>query len=156
MSMIFLDSNALLKLYLPEIGANWFRAFVVGQQVVISELALFECATVLRRLYTEGRYSKDETSDLFAQIIQDSTGYQVIPIGGEPQLNRLLLLILNLPMTLRIRTLDSIQLAAAAVALEAANSVVPPEPFVFVSSDRQLLQVAQFQGFATENPETHL
>ena len=63
--------------------------------------------------------------------------------------------IFNLPISLRIRALDSIHLEAASVTFEATNSLTPPEPFLFVSSDRQLLQVAQGQGFTAENPEDH-
>ncbi|MEI6045056.1 MAG: hypothetical protein WCS37_11950 [Chloroflexota bacterium] len=37
MSLIFLDTSALLKLYLPEIGSSWLRSFMTGQQISISE-----------------------------------------------------------------------------------------------------------------------
>lgn len=155
MAIVFLDSNALLKLYLLETGAGWLKSFVSGQQITISELALFETAGVLRRLYSEGRFTRDEALDLFAQLNRDTTNYEVIPLGGEPQLNHLLNLIFTLPSQLRIRSLDSIHLTAADMVLEAANKLTPPEPFVFVSSDKQLLQVAQAHGFVTENPEDH-
>ena len=59
----------------------------------------------------------------------------------------------SLPSNLRLRALDAIQLAAANIIREAANSQSPPEPFTFISSDKQLLQVAQSQGLATQNPE---
>lgn len=155
MAVLFLDSSALLKLYLSEKGATWLKSFVSGQQIVISELAIFETANVLRRLYVEGHYTRDETSDLIAQINRDSATYEVVPVSGSLLLNRLITTLLNLPITLRIRSLDSIHLTSALIALEAANTSIPPEPFVFVSSDVQLLRVAQAQGFVTENPEDH-
>lgn len=155
MSVLFLDSNALLKLYLPEVGANWLRAYVVDQQITISELALFETANVIRRLQIEGKFSKDEATDLITRINQNSIAYEVITLGGQPQLNRLITLLFSLPTGLRIRTLDSLHLTAAEIALEDARNLIPPEPFVFVSSDRQLLQVARAQGLATENPEDY-
>jgi hypothetical protein len=60
-----------------------------------------------------------------------------------------------LPNNLRVRALDSLHITAASIAFETANNLNPPEPFVFVSSDRQLLQAAQAQGFPVENPDTH-
>ncbi len=155
MSIVFLDSNALLKLYLSEIGASWLRNFVIGQQITISELALFETANVVRRLYTEGRYTKVEASDLIAQINHDRVSYNLIALGGQAQLSRFINLIINLSTTLRVRSLDAIHLTAAQIVLEDASNLVPPEPLVFVSSDRQLLQVAQALALVTENPEDH-
>ncbi len=68
MTIIFLDTNALLKLYVSETGSNWLKNFVSGQQITISELALFEVITALRRRYTEGDFTKEEAIDLIGQI----------------------------------------------------------------------------------------
>jgi len=154
-SLLFLDTSALMKLYLPELGASWIRNLVIGQQITVSELALYESATVFRRHYLEGALTRKQASSLYARLRRDSQVYQIVLLRIERQLPRVVTIAFNLPPGLRLRALDSIHLAAAQVASEQANSVVPPEPFVFVSSDRQLLHVAQFQGFATENPETH-
>ncbi len=32
MSLLFLDTSALLKLYITEIGSNWIKNFVTGHQ----------------------------------------------------------------------------------------------------------------------------
>jgi predicted nucleic acid-binding protein len=153
--VIFLDSSALLKLHLPELGAGWLRNFVVNQQICISELALFETANVIKRLYVENNLTKDEATDLIAKINRDSTGYEIIALGGSLQLNRLISLLFSLPIPLRIRTLDSLHLTAAEIALEDARSLNPPQTLVFISSDQRLLQIAQARGFATENPEDY-
>ena len=55
----------------------------------------------------------------------------------------------------RIRALDGIHLAAAIIVQEAANRLTPPEPFVFVTADRQLVQVAQARNIPTDNPKDH-
>ncbi len=155
MSLLFLDTNALLKLYLPEIGSNWVRNAIVGNQVSISELVLYESATVLRRRYLEGSLSLPQAQLLYTQIELNSQAYDIVELRSERQLERVVAISFSLAPTLRIRALDSMQLAAAEVAEEAANRLIPPEPFVFVSSDAQLLRVAQAQGFVTENPEDH-
>lgn len=46
MSLLFLDTSGLLKLYLPEIGSSWLKSFITGHNIVISGLAFYESATV--------------------------------------------------------------------------------------------------------------
>jgi len=154
-SLLFLDTSALMKLYLPELGTSWIRNFVIGQSPILSELALYESATILRRHHLDGDLTLTQAALLYARIRRESQSFGIILLRTESQLDRVVATSFSLPAGLRLRALDSIHLAAAQIASEQANRLVPPEPFVFVSSDRQLLQVAQFQGFATENPETH-
>lgn len=71
------------------------------------------------------------------------------------QLNRLAQLLFNLPSGLKLRSLDSLHLLAAEIAFEDATNLMPPEPFVFVSSDIQLLRVALARGLVTQNPEDY-
>ena len=118
MSLLFLDTSALLKLYLPEIGSSWLRSFITGHNLVISELALYESATVLRRRYLEGTLTLLQASTLHVRIQQDSLAYITIPIGTENQLERVINFAFKLPAPLRLRALDAIQLAAAQVANE--------------------------------------
>jgi predicted nucleic acid-binding protein len=155
MDVAFLDTNALMKLYLTERGSTWLTNFVNTRQVVVSELALIETATVLRRLYIEGRFSRIEAFDLFSQIKQDSTKFEIIPLSGDAFLNRLGDLVFNMAVGFRIRALDGIHLTAATIALADINNFASPPNFTFVSSDAQLLRAAQAQGFVTENPENY-
>lgn len=112
-------------------------------------------ATILRRRFVEGYSTQLEALDLFSQILQESVNYEIIPLSDQVQLKRLVDIIFNLPTNLRIRSLDAIHLTAAQIALEDSNSLNPPQPFVFVSSDVQLLRSAQPLGFTTENPESY-
>lgn len=155
MNHLFLDSNALIKLYRPEKGSNWLQSYTTGKKLIISELALTECATTFAKHYRNGFYTKGQAEGLYKQVYQDRPVFQIIPYGGESRLERVTSLAFNLPLTLRIRALDAIQLAAAEAALQTANTEVPPAPFVFVSSDVQLLRAAQAQGFIIENPENY-
>lgn len=155
MHILFFDTSAFLKLYRTEIGSSWIRTFVVGKQVVFSQLILLESASTLARLYRDGAYTKREASSLFAQINRDSNKYTVIPLGSRTQKNRLTALVFNLPPGLRLRTLDAIHLTEAKIYQQATSNQTPPVSFTFVSSDTQLLKVAQSQGMITENPEDH-
>lgn len=155
MDVVFLDTNALIKLYVPEKGSSWLKLFTSSRQIVISELALFEAATVLRRLHLDGTYTKIAASDLLAQINRDAPNFDMISLGGKSQRDLLEDIAFNLPAGLRVRALDGIQLVAAGIALAAANTLPPPITFTFVSSDAQLLRVALARGFVVENPETY-
>ncbi len=155
MPYVFLDTSALIKLYLAEVGSSWLQNYIAGKQIVISELALFEATTVLRRRYAEAEFTRDVALAFLTNIITDSRTYEVVPLGGEQQLTRLSDLGFNLNRALRLRALDGLHLVAAVIALEVANALTPPEVLTFVSADAQLLNVAQSQGFTVENPENH-
>jgi transketolase C-terminal domain/subunit len=109
----------------------------------------------LRRQYVEGIFNQTQAVALLRQISRASAGYQIIQLGGRRQQEEMITIIFSLPNTTRIRALDALQLQAATRAYVTAMTLVPPESFVFVSSDRQLLQTAQAQGFAIETPEAH-
>src|SRR5690242_15948762 len=108
MSLLFLDTSALIKIYLPEVGSTWLRNFVTGEQIVISELALYECATLLRRRYLEGFFTRPQAASLYARISQDSQHFTIITLRTERQLARVITMSFNLPAPLRLRALDAI------------------------------------------------
>jgi predicted nucleic acid-binding protein len=155
MEFVFLDTNSLIKLYVPEKGSNWLKNFVTGKQIVISEITLFESLTVVRRLYVEGKFTLTQAEALFSLIYQDRLNHTVILVGGEAQINDLSNIVFGLATNLRLRALDSLQLIAAEIARDTVNSLNPPEALTFVSSDVQLLRVAQARGFVTDNPDNH-
>jgi predicted nucleic acid-binding protein len=155
MDFVFLDTNALIKLYLPERGATWLRNYIQTKRTIVSELSLFEVITVLRRLELEGRFTRTEVIAYQAQIERNATQYEIISIGTKPQRDRLRNITYNLTSNLRLRALDGIQVVAAQIALNDVNNLLSPNTFTFVTSDRQLFQVAQHMGFRAENPENY-
>lgn len=155
MEYVFLDTNAFLKLYHAEKGTTWLKTFVVNKQAIISELTFAESATTLARLYRQGIYTKRQASFLYHQIRNDRFSYTIIPLDFNIQLKQIVTLAFNLPANLRIRSLDAIQLTAAKIAQEQARNQTNFGSFTFVSSDVQLLRVAQAQSFLVENPEDY-
>jgi predicted nucleic acid-binding protein len=155
MSLAFLDTSALMKLYIAEIGSNWLKTFVQQNRVGISELTFYEAATVLRRRTLEGTITDLQALAIYATLQNDSTNYDVLELRANDQLRRVLGLAFNPLGNLRLRALDAIQIAAAQIMSETVSQMNPPIPFVFVSADAQLLRVAQHLGLATDNPENH-
>jgi hypothetical protein len=155
MASAFLESSSLMKLYFPERGSAWLTNFVKSNQITVSELALFEAVTTVRRRYVMGSISLTDASNLLDAINNDTSKFGIFPIDSTAQIPDFRKLLFSLPNTLMIRTLDGIHLQAALTAFTVANAATPPETFVFVSSDAQLLRVAQAQKLPTENPEDH-
>lgn len=151
MDVVFLDTNALLKLFKVEKGSNWLRNFIKDKEIFVSELAFIESATTLARLYRDGTFTKTQAANIFSQIQNSRLLYRVISLGGEPETKKIVSLAFNLPIPLRIRALDAIQLAAA----EMSTSLAAPSAFTFVSSDAQLIKAATARGFSVENPENY-
>ena len=57
MSTFFVDSSALAKRYLTEVGSNWVIQWIepaAGNVVIVSELALAEMQSLLARREREG------------------------------------------------------------------------------------------------------
>lgn len=157
MDVAFLDTAALLKLYLPEIGSSWLSNYIRNKQVVISELAIIESITALRFSAQTGRFTKVEAAKIFSKISQDRQNYEIIAISGEVFAKRIAVLAFNVFGTaaLQLRAMDSIQLAAAIEARDIANRLTPVPNFVFVTADRKFLPTVKAAGFVTENPEEH-
>ncbi len=152
MAYVFLDTNAFIKLYLNEKGSEWLRTFVLDKNSVLSELTFAETATTLGRLYRQGAYTRMEAVVRYNQIYQERFKFEIIRLETK-QIYRVASLAFNLPANSRLRALDAIQLTAANARADSQN---PPVPLTFVSSDLQLLNVAQTIGFSVENPENHL
>ncbi len=156
MDLVFLDTNAFYKLYVPEIGSTWLRNYVVGKRIVISELAMIESATALGATYRNGRFSKAEAAKIFAQMNRNRSKYQIIDLGTKQRTNRTVTLALNLPKDVRVRGLDAIQLAAAMEAREAVSKLLPIPTFTFITADIKFFPAIRAAGFVLENPEDHL
>jgi predicted nucleic acid-binding protein len=153
--IIYLDTSAYMRLFRTEPGSAWLRTFIAGKHLYSSELLRLEAATTLGRLYREGFYTKERAAEIYHDIFEDLKVYRLIPLGNLKRIQRAVSFAFNLPVTMRIRALDAIHLAAALSAKEDANNLTPPASFTFVSADRQLLNVAAGLGMATENPESY-
>jgi uncharacterized protein len=148
-SLVFVDTSALIKRYVAERGTPWVRSWIApaaGNQVIIAEIAVTEVLATLARLRREARLS----IAAFERLRDDFLAHA----DQEYLVNRLddRILVLTNALVLRhpLRTLDGLHLAAA---LDTAR-VFGTSPR-FVSADRQLLAVAAAEGFLTDDPNNH-
>ena len=158
MNYLYLDTNALIKLYRSEKGSNWLHNFIIGKRIVVSELILFESATVIGKYYRSGEYLWQAANDLYSQLKQNCRNYDVVSL--QISLLEAEVRGIAFPLTLVkgasfVRALDAIHVASAQFARKDIIRRDPGASFVVVSSDGQLLKVAQANGLLVENPEDY-
>ncbi|MBI1277701.1 MAG: PIN domain-containing protein [Anaerolineaceae bacterium] len=149
MSSYYLDTSALIKRYITEIGSAWIKNLLdvsAGHVIVVSDLTAVEVFSTLARRRREGTIAPADTLILQTRFLADF-GQEYLSISLEnPVLNRARDLLNRYPL----RSLDAIQLASS---LEAAITL--GEPMTFISADKNLLNAAVGEGFSVDDPNNH-
>ena len=150
MSVYFLDTSALAKRYIPEIGSEWIVGWIepdFHNTILISELATVEFISVIMRREREGHISSSNRLKLqndFLFHVQQQ--YVMIELDSD-----VLMMARELLVKHPLRALDALQLASAVQ----ASISLDIEP-IFVSGDVRLLEAAAAEDFEVENPNEHL
>jgi predicted nucleic acid-binding protein len=149
LSSYYVDTSALSKRYVNEIGSDWIHSLirpVTGNLIVVCEITSVEGFSVFARLRRENRLTSTRHTRLQAQLLLHiEREYLVVPMEGSmlAQARRLL-------NRYPLRALDAIQLASAQHA-----ATILGEALTFVSSDKVLLSAAHSEGFAIDDPNAH-
>jgi predicted nucleic acid-binding protein len=149
LSEFFVDTSALAKRYVIEIGSAWLKTWIeptAKNTIYISGLALAEMTSVIMRRQREGYISEIDSLKLRNDfLIHVEKEYWVVDIDSSV-LSKPRDLLINHPL----RTLDAIQLASALQAVQLLD--IQP---TFVSADTRLLTAAAAEGLPTDNPTAH-
>ena len=153
MTTYYVDTSALVKRYVDEIGSGWLRTIVSAEpssSVIIVHLAIVEMTSALTRRLREGVLTPAEYAQLQNAFRSDCLEeYEIaIAVGNIiDQANRLL-------EAHPLRAYDAVHLATAVVANQRLvdNDLAP---LVFLSSDDRLNDAASAQGLAVDNPNHH-
>ena len=148
MSTLFFDSSALAKRYLTEIGSAWIAAQAdpaASNTIVVAEIARVEVAAALAARHRAGAITQNERNLLVALLLQHfDTEYRIVAITPS-----LVGSAVVLTQEHRLRGYDAVQLAAAL----AATAALPG--LAFIAADNDLLNAAQAEGLAADNPLLH-
>ncbi len=148
--VFFLDSSALVKRYIHEVGSGWVQGITEprqGHQIIVSRLAWVEVMAAFARLRREERIEVDDNTAVTRLFQQDFyTQYQVVEFD-----HAVAQLAGQLTQRQTLRAYDSVQLASA-VQLKPAFSRFPTMVLTFVAADKRLLSIAQDEGLAVANP----
>ena len=138
---LFLDTSALVKLYILEAGSAPMERIVrLSLSVSVSMLAEFEFLSALQRRRIGETLSEEQALQAKAAFYLDWTSsYRRQLLSDE-----VLSVARNLLGKHRLRTLDSMQLASA--------MVLAKPTVTFVTADRALAETARLEGLATYDP----
>lgn len=153
MSSFFLDSSALTKRYLQEIGSDWVAALTdpaTGNFIVVAEITRVEVAAALAARHRAGAITLNERDDLVGLVLQHfDLEYRIVAI--EPTVTSRAV---ALTQRHRLRGYDAVQLAAALAANEPLTAAGLPA-LTFVAADDDLVAAARAEGLTAESPNQH-
>lgn len=153
MTAYFLDSSAIVKRYIPEIGSGWVNSLTglkSGHHLFIAQITQIEIVSAVSRRKREGNISV-RTAKAIRLLLNRHTAkeYRVVSLSNE---------VIQIAMDLNdihpLRAYDSIQLATA-ISLDRSLHSAKLPGLVFLSADDRLLAVAHAEGLATDNPNRH-
>lgn len=149
MSTFFVDTSALGRRYLSEVGSAWMLSWIepsAGNITVIAELTTIEMLAVFARRLRDKLLSAAQATSLTNDFLLHSEEEYLVVSIDRP----VILTARDLVKKYPLRTLDAIQLACALDAVAMLN-----EPLTFISGDNVLLAAAGAEGFSTDNPYAH-
>lgn len=144
MTYVFFDTSALVKRYYPEEGTETVDDIIEKSDtdVVITTLSVVEAASAFRRKYNRGEIERGRMEDLLAAFFTEALEkFLLVPLDDVPLGDSL-----DLVLEDDLRTLDSIQLAAALDLAEEFHA------FRFVCADEDLADVENEYGLDTVVP----
>ncbi len=158
MAFYYLDTSALVKYYIPEVGSCWVTALIDTlsdqetwmHEMTMTELVLVEVAAALAKRCRMGDISTEERARTLAQFSRDCHNrYTVVELQrGTIELAT------DLTQRHPLRACDALHLATA-LQLDHALRSVSGTALIFVSADDQLCQAAEAEGLKAENPNDH-
>ncbi|MDP8933402.1 MAG: type II toxin-antitoxin system VapC family toxin [Cyanobacteriota bacterium] len=149
----FLDTSALVKRYVPELGSNWIQSITLpaaGNFLAISQITWVEVCSAFSRRQREGSLSGDEVDQLMGDFRTDfDNQYEVLEVD-RTLIETAGALVMQNPL----RAYDSVQLASA-LRVQSLLTSMPETQLIFVSADNRLLDIAQSAGLAIDNPNNY-
>jgi uncharacterized protein len=146
----FLDTSALVKRYIVEIGTPWIQTITnptTQNILLISRLTCVELSSAIARRKREATLTPDQATQLNL-IVQDhfTTQYQIVELNS-----RITDLARELCDRQSLRAYDAVQLASALIVQPIIQQDIR-QTLTFLSADNRLIHAAQQENLAAENP----
>jgi len=151
LALYYLDSSALIKLYVREPGTEQMLQLAsrtAGNQLAVLALAQVEMRSAVRRRERSGEIESELSDQLLASFQRHVEGVFLRQVLTEAMLD----VACELVDRHGLYALDAIQLAGY-FALKTSSAASVP---VFVYADRDLLQAAESEAVPVFNPEQRL
>ena len=154
MSDFNLDSSALVKRYLPEIGTGWIRTLTdpaSGNTITVAEIIGVEVAAALAaRHRAPGGITRRERDAAVALLSRHCTSEYRLAVVDQPTLDRAV----ELTQRHRLRGYDAVQLATGLAVNEVLVAAGLPG-LTFVAADADLVAAARVEGLLADDPNFH-
>ncbi len=136
---LYLDTSALVKLYVPERGSGDARR-IVGQatRVGTSRISYVEARAAFARRYREGALSRRDYGEVLRSLEHEWENYVLLEVTAA-----IIRAAGDLTEKHVLRAYDAIHLATAL-------SVRPALTMEFLASDERLIEAAAKEGFAIQ------
>ena len=143
MALLYFDTSALVKRYYQEAGTERVDELIDGDDdVVISSLAIIETVSAFRRKFNRDELSRERMNGLLSRFFEEALAdFVVVPMEES-----ILAFSFDLVLEDDLRTLDSLQLAAA-LSLDTDSHAVR-----FITADGRLQAVAERRDLRALNP----
>jgi len=143
--MNFLDTSALIKLFINEIGSSVVQALVAAEaSLATAKVAYVEVHSALARKQREGHLSQVQYAHACRQFERDWQAYIRVDLRDE-----ILLLARDLIQRHPLRGFDAIHLASA-LSLKSALG----EDITFAAADGRLLRASEAEGLRALDVES--
>ena len=146
MASVYLDTSALIKLYIEEEGTARVIGVTEGadaHDVVILDIARVESRSAIRRRERESDISRAEANRILSRMEDDISSFFLV----QPSSSAVLEEAARLVDRYSLRALDALQLAGCLVFQRDA-----PGPVTFVCADAPLCRAAESERLAILNP----
>ena len=152
-NIYFLDSSALIKRYVVEIGSPWIKTLTdsaTGNSLLLVRITWVEVLSAFARRQREGSINAAEVTALIQKFRSEfNNRYRVIEVD-KALVERAGELIVEYPL----RAYDAVQLASA-LRVQYLLTLMSETQLIFVSADNRLLDIAQSAGLAIDNPNNY-
>jgi uncharacterized protein len=149
----FLDTSALVKRYIPEIGTTWMQTLTAqtsNHLLLVSRITFVEIMSAIARRQREATLTTDQSQQLRIIFQQHfTTQYQIIEL--TPNITTLAG---ELCDRQSLRAYDAVQLASALSILPIITQS-PESTITFLTGDNRLLNAAQAENLLADNPNNH-
>ena len=146
MASVYLDTSALVKLYIEEAGTARITALTAEHQdvqVIILDISLIESRSAVRRRQREGDIPSADADRVLRRMEDDAAAAFLLQPSTSAVMEEAARLIDRHPL----RAYDALQLAGCLVAGQDV-----PGPLTFVCADSRLCEAASLEGVPTLNP----
>lgn len=160
MAVYFFDTSALLKRYVDEPGSTWVRRVTdpkSGNKIYITTITGVEVISAIMKNVrsTNSPLALTDAQKAIAEF-RDDFGQQYAPF---PVTDSLVQRAMGLPEKHKLRGYDAVQLSAALIiSAQSTQQGIPATgvpSLVLVASDNDLLDAAQAEGLAVDDPRDH-